>query len=180
MKISSNFDLKELIYSPTAAKYNISNFPTEKHLNILKHTCENCLEQIRFLLNKNFINVKYNGKIIKKAIIIVTSGYRSQKLNSFLKKLGYKPSETSQHCSGEAADIKAKFILNDGSIAELPYSDLYLLIKSWVKKDLLSVDQCIKEKQGSSTWVHVSYSAWGKLGNRNKFLIFNGKKYIAD
>ena len=180
MNLSEHFTLEELTYSDTAIKYNASNSPTDQHLKTLKHTCVYCLEKIRTLLNNNFIGTKYKSHVVIKVILRITSGYRSKTVNQLLKKEGYKPSETSQHCTGEAADLEAVLIFRDGSRAALPYNELYNLIKFWVRFGSLSVDQCIKEKQGLNTWVHVSHSAWGASRDRKQFKIFDGVRYIPD
>ena len=180
MKLSENFTLEEFTKSETAEKYNETNSPTDQHLKVLKHTCEYCLEKLRSLLNKNFVGTKYKGKLVAKVALKITSGYRSKKVNELLRKEGYNPSETSQHCTGEAADLEAILIFRDGYRAALPYNELYSLIKLWVRLNALSVDQCIKEKQGSATWVHVSHSAWGASRDRRQFKIFDGIRYIPD
>ena len=179
--LSKNFTLGEFTYSETANKYGVLNEPTATHLNTLQHTCLYCLEILRDLLNKKFAGNIYNNKKVLKAIINITSGYRSKEVNQLLKKQGYKPSETSQHCTGEAADIEVVLIFEDGTKNALPYNETYELIKYWVKiTGELSVDQCIKEKQGDKTWVHISHSAWGRTKDRRQFLIFDGKNYILD
>lgn len=180
LKLSEHFNLQEFTYSDAAIKYNALNSPTNFHIKVLKHTCEYCLEKLRTLLNSKFVGTEYKNKMIVKVGIKITSGYRSQELNQLLKKEGYKPSKTSQHCTGEAADIEAILIFRDGSRAALPYNELYNLIKFWVRLGVLSVDQCIKEKQGSKTWVHISHSAWGASKDRKEFKIFNGVRYIPD
>lgn len=170
MNLSEHFTLEELTYSDTANKYHVSNLPTENHLKTLKHTCDYFLEPLRALLNKRFVNGIYLGQKIKKVIIKITSGYRSKVVNSLLKKEGYHPSETSQHCTGEAVDIETVLIAENNVRLILPYNQLFDIIKSWCKStNQLSVDQCIQEKQGNAVWVHCSYSAWGKTKNRNDF-----------
>ena len=172
-KLSEHFTLEELTYSDTAKRYGISNLPTPIHEKTLVHTCQYLLEPLRKLLNEKY--KEYKGKKVKGVSIRVTSGYRGPALNA--KVGGVK---TSQHCSGEAADLEAKLIFQDNTTKVLPYTELYKDIKAWVKAGKLSVDQCICEKSGNSVWVHVSHSAAGKTRDRKQFLIYDGKTYKAD
>lgn len=180
MQLSEHFTKEELLYSTTAIKYGVKNEATPQQLKVLKHTCIYLLEPLRKLLNNNFINTTYNKKTVKRVYISITSGLRTKIVNSLLKKEGYKPSDTSQHCTGEAVDIQVVLVFKDDLEVVLPYTQTYSLIKLWVKMGVLSVDQCIQEKQGSQCWVHVSHSAWGKTKDRKHFLKFDGKNYIND
>lgn len=168
MKLSEHFDLSEMIYSDTAIKYGVTNYPSNVHLNTLKHTCEYFLEPLRELFNIKYVN-KFctNGYKIKQVQIKITSGYRSNTVNQLLKKEGYKPSEKSQHCNGEAVDFMVILVLDNNNKITLPYNTAFNDIQQWVKDDKISVDQCLLEKQGSMVWIHASYSAWGKTKNRN-------------
>lgn len=174
MKLSEHFTLEELTYSDTAIKYRVSNLPTTVHQNTLKHTCDYFLEPLRELLNKEFNNKEYNGKMVKSVVINITSGYRSSRVNQLLKQEGYNPSTTSQHCTGEAVDIAVVLIYEDNTRCVLPYNVTYGYIKTYVKQGLLSVDQCLQERQGSMFWVHCSYKAGGASVNRKDF------KYTPD
>lgn len=180
MHLSEHFTTEELLYSITAIKYGVKNKATPQQLKVLKHTCIYLLEPLRKLLNNNFINTTYNKKTVKRVYISITSGLRTKIVNSLLKKEGYKPSDTSQHCTGEAVDIQVVLVFKDDLEVVLPYTQTYSLIKLWVKMGVLSVDQCIQEKQGSQCWVHISHSAWGKTKDRKHFLKFDGKNYIND
>lgn len=174
MNLSKNFTLEEMTYSDIANKYHASNSPSEIHLNTLKHTCNYLLEPLRALLNKFFVGSLYKGKKIKAVIIKITSGYRSELLNHLLEEEGKHPAKNSQHCKGEAADIRVVLIAIDGTRFNLPYTETFKLIKSWVlNTNQLSVDQCIQEKQGVDTWVHISHSAWGKTKDRKQFFEIN-------
>lgn len=134
MKLTQNFTLEELIKSDTANKYNIDNSPNEKTISTLKSLCENILQPIRDKLGK---------------AIIVTSGYRCEKLN---KKVGGV--STSQHVKGEAADIEC-----------YDNKKLFDLISDMVKKGEIKVGQLIDEHKYS--WVHVSLP---NLKNNNQIL----------
>lgn len=94
-KISEHFSVKEVIYSPTAEKYNIKNDPTAlQWINIKKLIIE-LLEPIRVNLNSP---------------IVINSIFRSQKLNERLKGAG-----KSQHLAnnGAAADIECPSLGNN-------------------------------------------------------------------
>lgn len=165
--LSEHFTMEEFIYSETARAYHIKNYPTSAHANVIKHTCVYLLEPLRTLLCQ-----RYN----KTVCIRITSGYRSQALNT---KVG--GSKTSQHSKGEAADIEAYYKDNgNGKKVIISYTTLYNLIKLWVREGRLSVDQCIEEKSGDAVWVHVSHSAAGKTRDRKQFLKYNGKSYMLD
>ena len=168
MNLSEHFTLEELIYSDTAIRLSINNTPPLIHEGTLKHTCQWFLEPLRALLNVKYVGRIINNKVVSKVVIKITSGYRSEKLN---EKVGGKP--TSQHKSGEAADIEAIFIFTDGSKQVLNYMALFADIRQFVNDDLLSVDQCIQEKSGSAVWVHCSYSILGENRNRKQFLKIN-------
>ena len=180
MRLSEHFTKEELTYSATAIKYAVKNEPTPQQIKVLKHTCTYLLEPLRKLLNDNFVDTTYNKKTVKYVYINITSGLRTKTVNELLKKEGYKPSNTSQHCTGEAVDIQAVLVFKDGSKFILPYNETYLMVKLWVKMGVLSVDQCIQEKQGAMFWVHLSHSAWGKSRDRKQFLKYDGINYIND
>lgn len=169
MNLTEHFTKEELIYSVTAKRLNISNEPPLVHEGTLKHTCQYLLEPLRALLNVKYVGRVINGKIVTKVIINVTSGYRSHAVNQALKKEGFHPSDISQHCTGEAADIEAVLIFSYGPKEKINYKCLFLDIKDFVKANLLSVDQCLQEKDGKYTWVHVSYSLLGAAKNRKDF-----------
>ena len=178
MNLSEHFTKEELTYSDTAIKYKAKNEPTQIHLKTLIHTCQYFLEPLRKLLNEQF--KIYNGKQVKSVFIKITSGYRSKTVNDLLRKAGYNPSTTSQHCTGEAVDFDVYILCTDGNKYKLPYNETYKLIKNWVKTGRLSVDQLICEKSGSMVWVHASYKAGGSSVNRKQFLLYQNGKYITD
>jgi hypothetical protein len=126
------------------------------------------------LLNTKY--TVYKGKKVKRVTLKISSGYRSAVLNLAIPG----SSSTSQHCKGEAADLSAVVVYEDNTKITIPYVELYESIKQWVKEKKLSVDQCIQEKSGSSTWVHVSHSNAGKVKDRRQFLKFFNGKYTLD
>jgi hypothetical protein len=129
MQLSEHFELAEFIRSSTAKRAGISNMPTNAHLENIKLLCEKVLEPIRVHFARP---------------IILSSGYRSSALN---RTIG--GASSSQHCSGEAADIDM-----DGT--NVTNAQIFNYIK-----DTLEFDQLIWEF-GTSTnpdWVHVSYES---------------------
>jgi hypothetical protein len=132
MQLSEHFELAEFIRSSTAKRAGISNMPTDAHLENIKLLCEKVLEPIRIHFARP---------------IILSSGYRSAALN---RAVG--GSSSSQHCSGEAADIDM-----DGT--NVTNAQIFNYIK-----DNLEFDQLIWEF-GTDTnpdWVHVSYESNGR------------------
>lgn len=144
-RLSPHFRLRELERSQIAERHNIDNTVKEesvyKNLQLL---CENVLEPVR-----NYYGIPFSPN----------SGYRCLDLNRRLKS-----SDTSQHVSGQAADI------------ELPGISNYAL-GIWIKNNC-EYDTVLLEfyKEGipSSGWVHVSYV---EGNNRKRALIFDGKQY---
>ena len=115
MKLSKNFTLGELTVTSTSA----SNDPTEIHKDKLLYLSQYLLQPIR----DEFGPVQVN------------SGYRSEGVN-----LAIGGSETSQHCKGEAADIRTPNLW-----------EVYV----WIL-DNLSFGQCIYEEKGAAKWIHIS------------------------
>ena len=82
--------------------------------------------------------------------VVVSSGYRCKDLN---KKVGGV--ENSQHLKGEAADIKVR------DREELIDVMRYIM-------DETDFDQLIREKSGSTEWVHVSHK---RNGNNRRMVL---------
>jgi zinc D-Ala-D-Ala carboxypeptidase len=121
MNLTENFTLEELTVSDSAVRLGLSNEPTpEVAENLLKLAV--FLEQVRTLLGKP---------------IHVNSAYRSPEVNAHV---GGKP--TSQHCKGQAADIKVQGMTPDEVTKAIIASDL-------------PYDQVIRE---FNTWTHVSFA----------------------
>lgn len=164
-KLSEHFTLEEFLASDTARAYKIENKPSTLQIVIMKHTAEYLLEPLRTLLNEHY------GTKVR---MILTSGFRCLALN---KKVG--GSSTSEHLTGQAVDFKAeKFI--GGTWVLIPYTEIYELIKKWVKECKLSVNQCILEKSGNTWWVHVSHHNAGKTRDKRQFLKYNNGSYTLD
>ena len=126
-----NFTMSELIYSNKAIKKNINNTPDVEALDNMLLLIASVLQPIR--------------NAIKKPMII-TSGYRSPKLN---KIVGGKPN--SQHLTGQAVDFTIKG-LKPKQIVE------------FIKNMGIEFDQLINEYD---SWVHISYN---KDNNRKQIL----------
>ncbi|ASV44181.1 hypothetical protein PBI_SCTP2_166 [Salicola phage SCTP-2] len=127
-KLSKDFKLKEFLKSQTASRKNIDNTPGSEQLNNIRNLVDNLLQPLRTHVD---------------SVLIVTSGYRSPKLN---EEIG--GSETSQHIEGQAADIEST-VYNTYELAE-------------IIKDNFDFDQLILEfynpnEGDNSGWVHVSY-----------------------
>lgn len=140
MKISTHLNLAEVTRSDTAKRNGIDNTPTAEHLENFKLLAEKVFEPIRLHF---------------KEPIFISSGYRSQALNAFIKG-----SATSQHCKGQAIDIDM-----DGSKGGVTNKMVFDFIKS-----RLDFDQLIAEfpENSNPAWVHVSYV---KTGNRKQILV---------
>ena len=143
--LTTHFTLEEMLESDTAAALGIKNEPTKQHKANLKALAVHLLEPIR---------EKWGGAIV------VSSGYRSKELNDAIPGA----SKTSQHCKGEAADIRPL----DGRKKEL---------FEMIKTSCLPFDQLINEypdRNGVPSWIHVSFTTSRK--NRGQVLTLGGKK----
>lgn len=137
MKLSENFTLREYIKSQTAARRGFDNMPTEPELENAIALFENVAQPIRDHFGPT----------------IITSGYRSEELNS---AIGGSP--RSQHKVGEAVDLEVPGV----ATAE---------VAQWIA-DNLTFDQLILEfydpSDVNSGWTHVSYVRKGS--NRGETL----------
>ena len=135
-KITKNFTLDELVYSPTAKRLGIDNTPTEDVKEKLIILAQTLLQPIRDDW---------------RSPIVVTSAYRSPQLN---KAVG--GSKTSQHMMGEAADLK----VGDKE----KNKKLFNLINKLMQQGKIKVGQLIDEYNYS--WVHVSLPRVNKPNNQ--------------
>ena len=135
MQLSKYFTLAELTPSGTAKRLGIKNDPTPAHLECLKGLSVNVLDKVR----------EHFGKPIW-----VSSGYRSKALNDVTPG----SSATSQHCTGEAADLD-----QDGRGTGVTNKMVFDYIK-----DNLVFDQLIYEygTDANPDWIHVSWESKGK------------------
>jgi len=144
-KLSPHFKLRELERSQMAERHNIDNTVKEKSVyKNLQLLCEHVLEPVR-----THYGIPFSPN----------SGYRCLDLNRRLKS-----SDTSQHVSGQAADIELPGISN---------YDLGVWIKNNCEYDTVLLE-FYKEEIPFSGWVHVSYV---ENNNRKRALIFDGKQY---
>lgn len=129
MKLSKNFTLDEALESQTGERNGIDNTPDDAALKNLVFLFENLVQPIRDKFGPT----------------IISSGYRSPKLN---RAVG--GSLTSQHVTGQAADLK--FVNTDK-----------LEVARWVVASGLKFDQLILEaydpKNISKGWLHVSLTS---------------------
>ena len=141
MELSKNFSLEELVKSATATKYGIDNTPNNEQIVNLRDLCHHILQPARDIYGKP---------------IIINNGFRSVALNGAMANEGYKVSATSQHMSGEAADI-----------TDVDKNQNKLLFDVLYKQG--AYDQLIWEDGNDRypDWIHVSYK---KSGNRKQVL----------
>jgi len=137
-RISKHISYEEATHSNTATKRGITNSPIETQLNRMIDLAENVFEPCR----EEF-----------KEPIYINSFFRSITLNSVIGG-----SSTSQHCAGEAFDIRM------GYNSELTNKQLFYFIK-----DNLDFDQLIWEfgNDNEPKWIHVSYK---RESNRKQVL----------
>lgn len=138
MKLSKYFTLEEFTCSDTAKKKGIDNTPTTEVIVNIVRLHDNVVNRIR----------KCFG-----VPVIITSGYRSKKLNQAIGG-----SSTSQHCKGQACD----FTVQGQSLISM---------FNWCKKNLV-YDQLILEPN----WLHISFNI---DNNRRQSLKYVDGKYIS-
>jgi len=146
------FTYEELTASATARRKGIDNTPPDRIKANLKALVENVLDPIRERWG---------------APIIVTSGYRSERLN---KAVGGAAS--SQHMTGKAADIRTV------SDTRADNARLLKLILKMIGEGAIRYDQLINEypdSQGRPDWVHISYD--GDYSRARMYTCKGGKYY---
>lgn len=148
MQLSQYFKLEEFEYSDTAKAKGINNsIPKDLIPNVVR-LHDNVLYPLRKLVG---------------CPVRITSGYRCDELNKAVNGAVDKNGKpTSQHCTGQAADID---VVNQSNMA----------VFNWIRKNC-EFDQLILENVNGVEWVHVSYN-FGK--NRKQCLSYNGKSYKA-
>ena len=129
-RLSEHFALREFIISAAAVRRSIDNTPPESAISNLTALCLNVLEPLR----QRF------------GVIRVTSGYRCKEVNALVGG-----SKTSQHVSGEAADLH----IGSMEVGRKMYDYI---------RTQLTFDQLIFERnrKTGARWLHVSYKRNGK------------------
>lgn len=126
IRLSKNFVLSEFVRTSTG----FDNIPNETEIENIRSLAKNVLQPLRDYLARP---------------VVISSGFRSQQVNEAVGG-----SETSQHRTGEAADISVEGVTNKQII------DAIIFLA-------LPFDQLIDEKTMSggrlASWVHVSFSA---------------------
>ena len=121
---SDYFNLQEFIKSTTAARLKIDNTPTNEILRNLQYGVSMVLDPLRRIHLKP---------------IIITSGFRCEKLNKAVGGVPY-----SWHTKGNAADIH---IADENEAREI----------FDILKTLPSVDTVLFEHSRKSQWIHVQW-----------------------
>lgn len=135
MKLTEHFTLAELTASNTARARGIDNTPPDSVLPRLVQTAE-MLERIRTVLG---------------VPVIITSGYRCQKLNMAVGGV-----TSSDHTTGQAADILAPAYGPPEKVARM----LAPLVS------ICGIGQLILEGIKGKQWVHVSTRPASQPQNR--------------
>ena len=135
MKLSTNFTLNEFLKSNVATRRNISNDPNNEQIRQMQILCQKLLQPIRERLGPLRINSGFRSKELNKAI---GGAYRI---------VDGKYKATSQHCKGQAADLK--FVDGDGCVDNQQIWDFVL-------ESGLEFDQMINEFDW--TWIHISFN----------------------
>lgn len=121
---SEFFTLAELIKSSTANKHHIDNTPPSKVIKNLQYGVDMVLDPLRRLYGKP---------------IIITSGYRCQKLNDLVGGV-----KNSWHTKGNAADIHVASLTEATKL----FNNL---------QKIPSVDTVLFEHSAAAQWLHVQW-----------------------
>lgn len=121
---SEFFSLAELIKSSTADKHHIDNTPPSEVIKNLQYGVDMVLDPLRRLYGKP---------------IIITSGFRCQKLNDLVGGV-----KNSWHTKGNAADIHVASLTEATKL----FNNL---------QKMPSVDTVLFEHSSSAQWLHVQW-----------------------
>ena len=132
MKLSEHFSLEEMIKTKTG----MSNIPDDKAVANLKNICQNWLEDLRY----SYGALYGEGK---ETPIIITSGYRSHKVNEAAGGVA-----TSNHLTGCAVDLRCA-----GVEQALRYMNILLDIADGTNRVF---DELILERKGFVYWIHFA------------------------
>lgn len=129
---SEHFSYHEMTYSPTAKRLGIANAPDAEAIDNLKRLCDTVLEPIRARYGKP---------------IVITSGYRSNKLNTAIGG-----AKNSDHKFGAACDMR--------SVSDKPEENerLFKVAQTLINEGEITVRQLIDEGggKGGYDWIHIS------------------------
>ena len=125
MKLSENFTLEELIRSNAAERMGFDNVPKdEKVVENLRSLCLEVLQPLR----------DYVG-----APVHINSGYRCPELNMAVGGV-----KNSQHCRGEAADIRIASPTQGREWA------------AWIEDNCRFDQMLLERNKNGAVWLHVS------------------------
>ena len=125
MKLSKNFTLEEFISSSTAERMGIDNVPKDEELiENLRNLCLEILQPLR----------DYVG-----APVHINSGYRCKELNVAVGGV-----KNSQHCRGEAADIRIASPKQGREWA------------AWIEDNCRFDQMLLERNKNGAVWLHVS------------------------
>lgn len=132
IRLSTNFDLATLVYSPTARAAGVDNWPQDPLLVMrLSGLCMNMLEPL----------ASRHGR----SKITINSGYRNRRVN---RMVGSK-SDNSNHVKGYAADMEIDGIDN---------RELWQWIRSNMRYHELILEFYKRSGGPTSGWVHVAFA----------------------
>lgn len=125
MKLSKNFTLEEFIRSSTAERMGIDNVPKDEEvIENLRNLCLEILQPLR----------DYAG-----APVHINSGYRCKELNVAVGGV-----KNSQHCRGEAADIRIASPKQGREWA------------AWIEDNCRFDQMLLERNKNGAVWLHVS------------------------
>jgi len=129
MDISKHISYSDAIYSDTAKRKGIGNYPTQAEIDRMKILAEKVYEPI----------VEHFG-----VHIYVSSFYRNVVLNKLIGG-----SKSSQHCSGEAIDIDADYF------GRITNKQIFDYVKDNLEFDQLIWEMGTNT---NPAWIHVSFT----------------------
>lgn len=135
-KISKHISYKEGVYSNTAIRRGIENFPDKEQLSNMELIASRVFEPLRIYVN---------------GPIKINSFFRSPELNTAIGG-----SSKSQHCHGQAIDI-------DDTFGTMTNAEMYRFIKTHLDFDQIIWEF---GTDNNPNWVHVSYVSPEKNRNR--------------
>lgn len=134
------FTIPELTRSYTASKKGIDNTPSTEIKVHLIELIENLLDPVRYRWGEKCKKMGWGT-----GALVVSSGYRSPKLNSAVGG-----ASNSAHLYGYGADI----VPSNGRITDFKK---WLINEFLVDNKYIKYDQIILEKSRTSQWVHFGY-----------------------